>query len=631
MNLTDNLVKQVSYSTNMADGIALLHCQRAAEYIFDGRYEDACEELGELWEGAGSRPALDGLSGVVAAELLLQSGTLTGWIGSAQNITDAQEVAKNLLTEALEIFEALGLSEKVSEVKYEFGACYWRLGALDEARLMLAEALQGLTEADLELKAKILIRQTLVEISARRYREAADMLKEAEPIFELASDALKGRWHGQKAIVLLQLGSSERRIDYADRAILELTAAIYHFQRAKHDRHCGKALNNLAFILYRLERYAEAHEHLAHADKIFSRFKDVGNLAQVDETRARILVAEGRNTEAKKVITRAVQALREGGEQALLADALVVQGLVLARLGEYENSIETLREAVVTAEVAGAPAKAGNAALTLIEEHGRERLSEDEAYEAYRRADELLARTQDAEDLARLRACARVVMERFGGLGLPEGFSLPQAVLNYEARFIERALEAEEGSVSRAAKRLGVKHQSLAHMLRARHRQLLPARTPAVPRRRSIIRIREPRPAGRYESPERIRTVTIIHIEDETMMAEAAKQFLESQGWRVEAFRDGLTGLSRLEGEDHYDLLVIDSDLPDVDGMAIVRRTRQIPHREGLPIIMLSASNRRAEARRVGVDEFLQKPEGMVLLVKTAARLLEGERPPRED
>ncbi|HEY9282052.1 MAG TPA: response regulator [Pyrinomonadaceae bacterium] len=326
-----------------------------------------------------------------------------------------------------------------------------------------------------------------------------------------------------------------------------------------------------------------------------------------------------------------MQALSEGGEQALLADALVVRGVVQARVGEYEESIETLREAVVTAEVAGALESAGHAALTLVEEHGRERLSEDEAYEAYRRADELLARTQDAEDLARLRACARVVMERFGGLGLPEGFSLPQAVLNYEARFIERALEAEEGSVSRAAKRLGVKHQSLAHMLRARHRQLLPARTPAVPRRRSIIRIREPRPAGRYESPERIRTVTIIHIEDETMMAEAAKQFLESQGWRVEAFRDGLTGLSRLEGEDHYDLLVIDSDLPDVDGMAIVRRTRQIPHREGLPIIMLSASNRRAEARRVGVDEFLQKPEGMVLLVKTAARLLEGEGQPRED
>jgi len=355
--------------------------------------------------------------------------------------------------------------------------------------------------------------------------------------------------------------------------------------------------------------------------------KDTGSVAQVDETRARVLVAEGRYVEAKKVIAGAVRALREGGEQALLADALVVQGVVLARLGKCEDSVETLREAAVTAEVAGALESAGHAALTLLEEHGRERLSEDEAYAAYRRADELLARTQDAEDLARLRACARVVMERFGVAALPEGFSLPQAVLTYEARFIEQALSEEGGSVSRAAKRLGVKHQSLAHMLRARHRQLLPARTPAVPRRRSIIRIRDSRARARYESPERIRPVTVLHVADETVMGEASKSMLETQGWRVEAFRDGLTGLSRLECDDHYDLLVIDSDLPDVDGLAIVRRTRQIPHRENLPIIMLSESNRRADAHRAGVDAFLQKPEGMLLLLKTAARLIEGGQP----
>jgi CheY-like chemotaxis protein len=163
-------------------------------------------------------------------------------------------------------------------------------------------------------------------------------------------------------------------------------------------------------------------------------------------------------------------------------------------------------------------------------------------------------------------------------------------------------------------------------MLRARHRQLLPARTPAVPRRRSIIRIREPRHGARYESPERIRPVTVLHIDENPVMAEVAKGVLEAQGWRVEACHSGLSGLNRIECDDHYDLLIIDCDLPDVDGLAIVRRTRQIAHREGLPIIMLSASNRRADAHRAGVDAFLQKPEGMLLLLKTAQRLLEGER-----
>lgn len=631
MNLADNLLEGIDHAALTVDSRAILRCHKAAELIFDGRYEDAREVLGTLWQGVGSRPNLKGLGVQSTAEVLLQSGALTGLIGSRQNIAGSQEAAKDLLSEAFRIFEELGQVTKVAEAQYELSVCYWRLGSLDEARLMLSEALQRLTQSDLELKAKILIRRTLIEISAHRYHEAWDVLKDAEPVFLSAGDALKGRWHGQRAVVLLWLASTEKRADYSDRAILELTAAICHFEQAGHERHCGSALNNLAVVLYPLQRYVEAHEHLDRARSIFTRLNDSGVVAQVDETRARVLVAEGRYGKAKKVIAEAVSALREGGEQALLADALVVQGVAQARLGKYEESVDTLREAAVTAEVAGALESAGHAALTLLEEHGRERLSEDEAYAAYRRADELLARTQDAEDLARLRVCARVVMERFGGFELPEGFSLPRAVLSYEARFIERALAEEDGSVSRAARRLGVKHQSLAHMLRARHRQLLPARTPAIPRRRSIIRIREPRRGGRYDAPEPVRPISIIHIEDYTMMAEAAKQFLESHGWRVETYHDGLGGLSRLEGEDHYDLLLIDSDLPDVDGLAIVRRTRQIPHREGLPIIMLSTGNRRADALRAGVDEFLQKPEGMVLLVKTAARLLEGKRSPSED
>ena len=57
-----------------------------------------------------------------------------------------------------------------------------------------------------------------------------------------------------------------------------------------------------------------------------------------------------------------------------------------------------------------------------------------------------------------------------------------------EARFIERALEEAEGSVSRAAKLLGMKHQSLIHLLRTRHQQFADKRTPATKRKRSIIK-----------------------------------------------------------------------------------------------------------------------------------------------
>jgi DNA-binding NtrC family response regulator len=141
------------------------------------------------------------------------------------------------------------------------------------------------------------------------------------------------------------------------------------------------------------------------------------------------------------------------------------------------------------AENAGALSSAGLAALTLIEEHGAKRLNPTELYDSYRRADRLLKRTQDAEEIARLRACARIVMRRLSGFRLHEkSFSLYGAIQELEAKFIEEALQAEDGSVTRAAKLLGLTHQSLAKLLRGRHKRLAHKRTPAKRRFRSIIK-----------------------------------------------------------------------------------------------------------------------------------------------
>jgi Bacterial regulatory protein, Fis family len=126
---------------------------------------------------------------------------------------------------------------------------------------------------------------------------------------------------------------------------------------------------------------------------------------------------------------------------------------------------------------------AGLTFLSIIEEHGA-RLSDYELYCTYLKADRLLAARQDAEDLDRLRSCARMVMKRLLGKSLDDkGFYLPDVVLAYEARFIEQALEEERGSITRAAKRLGLTHQRLIYTLESRHRQLREKRTPPVSRK----------------------------------------------------------------------------------------------------------------------------------------------------
>ena len=501
----DERLKELDNPSLTEDERTLIRCQVAGDLIHKGQYEAAREALGALWLGIGQRPKLGKLSPAIDAEILLRCGTLTRLLGNVRNVAGAQERAKDMLSEAARAFRAQGMPAKVSDAQYELAMCYWWLGQHDEARVVLREALKPLADSVLELKAKILIRRTIVEIWDNKYYDALNILKEAEPVFESVNDALKGRWHGQKGLILRRLATAEGHPDYFDRAIIEYTAAIYHYELARHERYCGINLNNLAFLLYKLGRYREAHEYLDRAQLIFTKLRDPGILSQVEETRARVLVAEKKYRDADRIISGVIKIFEKGGESALLADALTLQGVVWARRGGLDNSISILRDAIKVAQDSGSLISAGLAALTLIEEHGATfRLSESELAKIYRRANDFLKDTQDAEDKERLRACALIVIKRLSGMQLHDkNFTLYGSVQELEARLIEQALELEEGNITRTARRLGVKRQTLSQMLKARHKKLFSKRKPPEKRLRSIIK--EPK-EERGSAEVRVRT-----------------------------------------------------------------------------------------------------------------------------
>ena len=621
MDLAAVLLTQLDNPTLTASQRALIRCQAAAALIHAGQYEAARDALGDAWQGVGQRPSTEGLNRQAAAEVLLQSGVLSGWLGAARNMGGSQEAAKDLISEALRAFESLRQPVKVAEARYELGICYWRIGAFDEARVVLDAAAKGVGDQDAELKAKVLIRRSLIETWANRYHDALSVLREAESFFAGLNDALKGRWHGQMALALRRIGMAEGRADYLDRAIIEHTAAIHHYELAGHERYCAVNLNNLAMLLYRLGRYQDAHEHLDRAASIFTRLNDPGNLAQVDETRARVLVAEQRYAEAEQIIEPTIRVFERGGEQSCLADALAIHAVVLARTGRHERSLALFRRAITVAAEGGCPEKAGQASLALIEEHGSTRLAEVEVFEAYRRADSFLKATQDLEDVRRLRACALLMGRRLLGTRVGDpNFKLTEAMHEYEARFIAEALERAQGSVTRAAQLLGFKHHgSLAGLIERKHPELLSKRSPVVRRKRSVVARKGGR-GGRAEM--RARPAVIMHVEDHKVVADAVRDTLRLEGFRVVTCADGAVAVSRLSSDATYDLLIFDNHLPNVDGMELVRHARGLPHRQQTPIIMLSATEAEAEARRAGVDVFLRKPDDVRNLVGVVRRLL---------
>jgi transcriptional regulator with GAF, ATPase, and Fis domain len=254
--------------------------------------------------------------------------------------------------------------------------------------------------------------------------------------------------------------------------------------------------NNVGFLFASIGRFSDAHDHVKSARRLFVQLEDHKGIAHTDDTLAQIFLMEGNSAEAERVARRAVQTLRQGGEQTFLAEALTTHARALARLNRTMVAKATLDQAVDISQTAGNPDRGGIAAVTAIEELS-DHLPVDALQHYYRTAESLLSNSQNLSLRTRLGDCARRVLSV--ALANPDtisntepplqpGFSLDSEVLRYEASLIRRALQESGGSVTRAARLLGVTHQGLAFILNGRHSDLLSIRTPVKRRRRSIIR-----------------------------------------------------------------------------------------------------------------------------------------------
>jgi tetratricopeptide (TPR) repeat protein len=440
MALQTSLARELEQPNLSADRRAELCCELAKEFENKGEYENAWKVLSSYWRRVGEHPNVTGLEASVSAEVLLRVGVLTGFI--PLQVIDSQETAKNLLSESLTIFESQRYRKKIAETQTELALCYWRTGELNEARDLLKEALSHLT-TDSEVKAKATVRLAIVECEAANFGRASRVLTDSAPLFQkINNELLKGSYHVTLGIIYRNLWESKQRTDYVDRALIEYAAASYHFEQAEHRCYLANTENNLGFLYYKLCRYDEAHKHLDHARRVLLSLKDAGTVAQVDETRACVFLAQGRVVEAERVARSAVRTQEKCDRHALLAEALITHGKALARLNRYGMALLTFRGAIAAAEQAGDMNRAANAALVAFQEIG-DRLA---------------------------------ISER---RSVVAGGTLSEQVQALEHDLIERALDIAQGSITYAARSLGMSHQALDYMLETRHKDLLKKRIPA--------------------------------------------------------------------------------------------------------------------------------------------------------
>jgi CheY-like chemotaxis protein len=119
-----------------------------------------------------------------------------------------------------------------------------------------------------------------------------------------------------------------------------------------------------------------------------------------------------------------------------------------------------------------------------------------------------------------------------------------------------------------------------------------------------------------------VQQIRILYAEDYDLVLLTVKQLLELEGWSVDICRDGVVGLKKIESDEHYDLIILDVQMPGASGLTLVQRARQLTHRRHLPIIMFTGSQRHDDAMAAGANAFLNKPAGLKELIATCKSLL---------
>ena len=117
---------------------------------------------------------------------------------------------------------------------------------------------------------------------------------------------------------------------------------------------------------------------------------------------------------------------------------------------------------------------------------------------------------------------------------------------------------------------------------------------------------------------------TILVVEDTADRRELLRLMLELEGYRVLEARDGLDAVETAQRE-HPDAILMDMNLPLIDGCQATKRIRQAPGLRNVPIIACTAHNYwawRSKAILAGCTDFLAKPLDSSVLLTTLSRYL---------
>ena len=120
----------------------------------------------------------------------------------------------------------------------------------------------------------------------------------------------------------------------------------------------------------------------------------------------------------------------------------------------------------------------------------------------------------------------------------------------------------------------------------------------------------------------------ILLAEDEDVLRMLVVDSLEDEGHDIDEASDGMEALDYVKRYE-YDLILMDYMMPGMTGLEVIKEIRQMPEKQKVKILMLSAKSQKSDQEKVlqeGADYFMAKPFSPLALVNRIEEILSEDK-----
>ena len=156
-----------------------------------------------------------------------------------------------------------------------------------------------------------------------------------------------------------------------------------------------------------------------------------------------------------------------------------------------------------------------------------------------------------------------------------------------------------------------------------------PVRRPDATAQRPAA-LSSPGPADALQEQAELQGARALLVEDNELNQEVAIEFLQMLGLAVDPAADGAIALQKVR-QQRYDVVLMDMQMPVMDGLSATRAIRQLPGMQALPIIAMTANAMAQDRERcleAGMNDHIAKPIDVQELVDKLRRWVRPGQPP---